>query len=190
MAWQTARYQLSSSAPLLMHNGRLADPLDKWSKELKKLNGKKGKTDADQEEVGRVEFLAGLYMSADGPIIPAFMIDAVVTNGAKKVKMGQISKSGVFCFSHAQLQYDGPRTADALWADERFRHRAVVRVSMAKVARTRPVFESWTAIVELNYEPTLVNVEQIDEWLRIAGAQVGIGDRRPQYGRFVAVRIP
>jgi len=66
---------------------------------------------------------------------------------------------------------------------------AIVRVGMARVARTRPVFREWSANVRLHIEPTLVNVARVDEWMRVAGTQIGIGDWRPQYGRFTAERL-
>lgn len=189
MAWQTLRYQLTSSSDMLMHNGRMANPTDKFAKALKQISSKRAKTDADHEEMARIEFLASLYMAADGPVIPAEVLDAVLVNGAKKSKEGMTAKSGAFCLEHARLEYDGPRTADALWADERFRHVALVRVGTAKVVRTRPIFTEWTAIVSVNIENTIVNPARVDDWFSIAGTQVGIGDWRPQHGRFQAIRL-
>lgn len=156
---------------------------------MKQISSRRGKTDADYEEMARIEFLASLYMSADGPVIPANVIDAMLINAAKKSKEGMVAKSGAFCLEHARLEYEGPRTADALWADEHFRHVALVRVGMARVARTRPVFDKWSAAVSINIEPGIVNAARVDDWMAIAGAQVGIGDWRPQHGRFQAQRL-
>lgn len=189
MAWQTVKYRLTSVCPMLMHNGQTADPLNKWAKLLKQISLKKPKTDADYEEMARLEFLAGLYMSADGPILPANVIDSLMINAAKKTREGMAAKSGVFCVNHARLEYDGPRTADELWKDDRFRHVALVRVQTSRVARTRPKFDNWQAVVELNYEPTIINPARIDDWMLIAGSQVGLCDWRPQHGRFGAERL-
>jgi hypothetical protein len=139
--------------------------------------------------MARLEFYAGLYMGPSGPVLPSYMIDAVMVAGAKKSKEGQIAKSGVFCTEHATLEYDGPRTAEELWEDERFRFSAIVRVQNARVARMRPRFESWQAIVKLKFEPTTLNVSRIDDWLKVAGSQIGVGDWRPQFGRFEAERL-
>ena len=189
MAWLAVSYQLKSVCPLLMHNGQMADPLNKFAKSMKQISSKRAKTDADYEEMARIEFMAGLYMSADGPVFPANVIDATLIAAAKKSKEGQSAKSGVFCVNHAPLMYEGPRAADELWKDERFRHVALVRVGMARVARTRPKFEQWSAIVELNYEPAIINPVRIDDWMTIAGSQVGLCDWRPQHGRFTAERV-
>lgn len=189
MAWQAARYRLTSSAPLIQHNGQTASPINKWAKLIKQISSKRAKTDADYEEMARLEFMAGLYMGSDGPIIPQSTIDAVLIAGAKKSKEGQIAKGGVFCTGHARLEYDGPRTADELWADDRFRFATIVRVQQARVERMRPRFEDWSATISLNYEPSVVNLARLQDWLTIAGTQIGIGDWRPQNGRFTVERV-
>lgn len=189
MAWQTVQYKLTASAPLIQHNGQTADPLNKWSKLIKLISSKRNKTDADYEEMSRLEFLAGLYLDENGPVIPTFLIDALVVNGAKKSKEGIQAKSGCFCPKHAKLEYDGPRNVDDLWNDDRFRFSKRVRVGQASVQRMRPIFQDWSAVVTLQYEDTLVNLARVDAWLDAAGTQVGIGDWRPQYGRFTAERL-
>lgn len=189
MAWQTAIYSLKSSCAMLVHNGRMANPLDKYAKMMKEVSSKRNKTDADYEQMARIEFVAGLYIGADGPIIPAANIDAMLVNAAKKVKEGNSAKAGVFCLENARMEYSGPRTSDGLWENEQFRHTSLVRVGTARVPRTRPVFEQWSANVTINYEDTVVNVGAIDRWFVIAGAQVGLGDWRPQWGRFQAQRL-
>ena len=189
MAWETVQYRLTSSCPLIQHNGRTANPLDKWAKLIKTISSKRAKTDADYEELARLEFLAGLYMGPDGPVLPAYMVDAVLVAGAKKSKQGQIAKSGVFCTEHAVLEYDGPRTAEELWVDERFRFAAIVRVQNARVSRMRPQFDRWQAVITLKYDPNPVDLAHIDAWLAVAGTQIGLGDWRPQHGRFEVERI-
>ena len=189
MAWLETKYKLTASAPLIQHNGQTADPTNRWSKAIKLISSKRAKTDADYEEMARLEFMAGLYLDENGPIVPAFMIDALIVNGAKKSKEGQVAKSGCFCLQHARLEYDGPRTPDELWADEVFHFAAIVRVQQSRVSRMRPIFHNWSAVVTLNIEDTMVNVARVDEWLTAAGTQVGIGDWRPQYGRFTVERM-
>jgi hypothetical protein len=189
MAWKKIEYKLTSSAPLIMHNGQTADPTNKWSKLIKQISSKRKKTDADYEEIARLEFMAGLYLDENGPILPAYMIDSLVINGAKKFKEGQLAKSGCFCLHQASLEYEGPRTVDELWADEQFRFSAIVRIGQSRVARMRPIFREWSATITLNVEDTIVNPARVQEWLDAAGTQVGVGDWRPQNGRFTVERI-
>ncbi len=174
---------------MIMHSGQTADPLNKFAKALKQVSSKRAKTDADYEEMARIEFTAGLYMGKDGPIIPATNIDSLLINASKKSKEGVLAKSGVFCVEHASLQYDGPRTVDELWADDNFRYSALVRVGTARVARMRPIFRNWSAVVALNVETSVVNPARLDDWMIAAGSVVGLGDWRPQHGRFTATRL-
>ena len=134
--------------------------------------------------MAKIEFAAGLYISQDGPVLPEPLILATVLGGAKKSKEGQISKSGCFCLQFARLEYDGPRTFEELWENERFRFSALVRVGQSRVPRMRPIFREWSSVVTLTIEDILVNPDQVRKWLVAAGSQVGIGDWRPQYGRF------
>lgn len=186
MAWQKVQFQLTSVCPMLMHNGRSANPLDKFAKAMKQISSKRAKTDSDYEELAKVEFFASLYMDKDGPVIPANMIDALLINASKKSKEGQLAKSGVFCFEHASLQYDGPRTADELWALDEFRFAALVRVGSARVVRMRPTFKDWSATLTINVEPSIVNPSRLIDWFAVAGSVIGVGDWRPRYGRFEA----
>jgi hypothetical protein len=189
MAWQTLQYKLTSSAPLIMHNGQMADPTNKWAKLIKQISSKRTKTDADYEEMARLEFLASLYLDESGPILPAHVLDSIVVNAAKKSREGMTAKSGCFCLEHAKLEYNGPRTANELWAEECFRFSALVRVGQARVARMRPIFRQWATVITLNIEDTLVNPARVDDWMTVAGTQVGVCDWRPQYGRFTVERL-
>lgn len=110
-------------------------------------------------------------------------------NGAKKSKEGMQAKSGCFCLEHSRLDYEGPRTAKELWDDEEFHFSAKVRIGQSSVQRMRPIFKDWSTIITLQYEDTLVNAARVTAWLEAAGTQVGIGDWRPQYGRFVVTKL-
>jgi hypothetical protein len=189
MAWQTLKYRLKSDCPMIQHNGQTADPSNKFSRSMKEITSKRNKTDADYEELARIEFMAGLYMSSDGPIIPSYVIDAMIVNAAKKLRQGPKAKSACFCFEHSLMEYEGPKDFEGLWESEDFRFSSIVRVQSSRVARMRPIFNKWEATVVLQIEDTLINVRDVDEWMSIAGTQVGIGDWRPQYGRFTAERL-
>jgi hypothetical protein len=189
MAWQKVSYKLTSDCPMIMHSGQTADPRNKWAKAIKQISGKRKKTDADYEEMARLEFSAGLYMGKDGPIIPAANLDAMIINGAKKSREGVTAKSGVFALGDMSMIYTGPRKVDDLWEEEEFRFSALVRVGQARVARMRPIFREWSGVVTLNYEDSVLNLSRLDDWMFVAGTQVGLGDWRPQHGRFSVERL-
>lgn len=182
-------YRLTSVSPLLIHNGQLADPLNKWSKAIKAISGKRKKVDSDLEEMARLEFMGGLYLDDNGPAIPADNITAMIIKAAMKQKEGDLAKTGAFCENHASLEYDGPRKPDELWQDERFRDTRPCRVGQARVMRTRPIFQQWTATVRLVVDDEIVNPSRVDDWLRTAGRIVGLCELRPRLGRFTVQRV-
>lgn len=182
--WKKVTVRLTGVAPLIMHNGQLADPLNKGVKALKEISGKRSKTDADYEEMARLEFQGSLYMDGSGPVLPGHVIEATIVNGAKKTKEGQKAKAGMFVDKNHPLMYDGPRSREDLWADENFRLVAPVIVNRARIFRTRPIFNDWSVEAVINYDDTQANEAQVVKWLENAGNQVGICDWRPRYGRF------
>jgi hypothetical protein len=133
--------------------------------------------------------MAGLYLAPDGPIIPNYVFDGMTVKASQKSKEGPMARSSVFCLNHARLEYEGPRQADEMWQEEQFRFSRIVKVGTARVVRMRPKFDNWSCVAELNVETTLINPARIDEWMRVAGTQIGLGDWRPQYGRFTAQRL-
>ncbi len=142
------------------------------------------KTEADHERMAELEFKGSLYVNEEQcPILPPEGIKACIVSGAKKTKEGQLAKAGVWVSEYALLEYDGPKTADKLWEDERFRLRSKVTVQQKAVMRTRPIFRKWAVTVEVSYNPTMCNVEQVFKWLKTCG-EYGSFDWRPDYGHF------
>ena len=58
-----------------------------------------------------------------------------------------------------------------------------------RVMRTRPIFRAWSVVAEVEYEDTILNLEQVNRWVQTAGVQVGLCDWRPRYGRFTVEKI-
>lgn len=187
--WKKVQYRLSSACPMIMHNGQTSDPLNKFSKALKKVSSKRIKTDSDHEEMAHIEFVASLYLNGNGPVIPAKNIEGMLIRAAMKTKEGQVAKPAMFCDEHAELEYEGPRDAEALYKDERFPYTELVVIQRARLPRTRVLFREWQSTVTINYEDSLVNESRIDEWVKTAGEQIGLMDWRPKFGRFTAKKL-
>ncbi len=167
-----------------MHNGQLKNPLNKFAKAISSITGKRKKTEADYRELADVEYRGSLYMDANGPIVPALMIQAAVTAGAKKAKNGKLSEAGIVVSNHARLEYDGPRTVDGLYADENFRIVAPCSIMGKSVIRTRPIFHNWSATFEIEYLDDILNLASVIDCVRNSGVYCGVGDWRPRHGRF------
>lgn len=184
------RITMTGTFPLLMHNARLSDPLDPFVRSQKAINGKKSaKTDADHQEVARLEFLGGMYYMAEvGPYVPADNIQRCLVDAAKLTRAGRKVTRGVFISTNVNpLAYKGPRDPDGLWADENFRHRCSAKVGMSRVMRTRPMFPGWSVAADGEVDETELNMDDLRQIADTAGARIGLGDWRPRFGRFTAV---
>ena len=175
--------KLIGVGPMLMHASRLADPLDPMTKALAAITSKRVKTDADYDRIAELEWRGGLWLAEGRPCLPPHCLKAVLVEGARRRKKGIIARAAFLADGPALLEYDGPTTLNELWADARFRHREMVRVRDALTARTRPCFPEWSARVDGSYLPSMINRGELIEFFRLAGPH-GLGDRRPDYGRF------
>ena len=190
MALQQLEITIEGVSPLLMHNGQTADPLNKFSKELKAVSSKRKKTDEDYAEMSRIEWHAGLYVNRDGfLVIPSEILEASIGDGAKKSKLGKAFKSAVFVDQDAILDIGiGPKKkAIDLWGDDQYRDVRGVRVGQARIMRTRPIFTNWKAKFVVNYDDEQVNESEVVRALEDAGSKSGLCDNRPKYGRFRVV---
>jgi hypothetical protein len=91
--------------------------------------------------------------------------------------------------ANAPLIYPGPQSIDEMWESGRFIHKAGVKIQRNKIIRTRPMFKEWSADIEIHYLQTLLNDNEIKQFVETAGQLVGLGDWRPKFGRFTAERI-
>jgi hypothetical protein len=182
--YKTLTTRVIGIAPLIMHNGQTADPLNKYAKAKKEIANKRKKTEADYMELMRIEFLAALYLGPDGPVIPSTMIESNITEGAKKSKNGKLAQAGVMVDRHAKLEYDGPRTWEELFDEERFRLTIPVKIGMQKVVTCRPIFKEWSATIEVRYLDDILNERDLLTAIRAGGTYAGYGTWRPRHGRF------
>lgn len=179
---------IQGTHPLLMHNARLANPLDPATKGIKKYTSKRKKTDEDHEMIAMLEHAASLYLDKDyGPYVPGENIMRCLVNGAKLTKQGTAVTRGVIIKSDVNpLAYKGPRTPEELWEQEEFRNMASVKVGTQRVMRCRPMFKNWAVEADGIVDPSVLELSDIAAIAETAGLMEGLGDWRPRYGRFEA----
>lgn len=181
---QVRSYALTGVSPLMMHCGQLADPLNRWSKAIKAISSKRAKTEADHEEIARLEWFGSLYLDDGRPCIPAIGMQATLINAAKTQKKGPKAKAGLVCETNFPLIYDGPADPKELWEHEQFRNRTAMVVERARVMRTRPVFPTWSAQISIAFHDELLNAADIDAFVAIGGHTIGLLESRPRCGRY------
>lgn len=178
-------FVLTGIAPLMMHNERLANPRDPKTAELKTLTSQKKKTPEIQDQIAKLEWFAGLYDDGKKVVVPADNILATVKEAARKRKLGKQVEAGVFSEKKSfALDYEGPKDIKKLWDDGRFFDYRSVALMGKRTMRARPRFDEWQVKAELVFDPELISESDLSEAIATAGAQVGLCEKRPQFGRF------
>ena len=185
-----AKVEIEGVSPLLMHNGQLANPMNPIVKQMKEITGKhhSKKTDADEIELMRLEFLGGLYISEDtGPFVPCECIEGCIRDAARISSKGRQVTAGLQVDpDRVRLEYEGPRTAEDLYADKNFVDVRPIKLKKSTtVMRTRPRFDSWSASFEVMTIDEVLNISDVKKFIEKAGMLKGLMDYRPKFGRFV-----
>jgi hypothetical protein len=182
---ETINFKLTGLAPMIMHSGRLANPLDPATKALKVVTGKRKKTDEDHAEMARLEWIGGLYQDEDGNLgIPSENIEAMLIEASGAQRLKKQFKAGVFCEGFFPIDHDGPKDLKKLYETGNYSLTVQVRVMTARVMRTRPIFKKWSMNCAVSYFPQVVSRENVIDAMEQASMFIGIGDWRPRYGRF------
>ena len=183
----TITVEITGDRPLLMHNGQMADPLNPWTKALKKVTSKRQKTDEDHIEIMRIEFMGGLYFDKKiGVYIPGINIEGCIWEGGKIKKRGTQIRQGMTCIEdRVALRYPGPRTAEALWDLDEYRDVRGVKIGgTSTTMRCRPMFREWSLAFTLGYYNDVIDPDGIRQALDDAGRRMGLGDYNQRFGRF------
>lgn len=187
---------------IVMHNERLADPLDTVTRAISQVTAKRKKTIADHEEIARLEWHGGLYTTA--PIeaddkgnlvipkktvvcLPAWNMLRCLQDGARRHKRGLDVLRGIHpIVEHATFEHSGPADITELCATGNFILRKTVGVQRSRTMRTRPMFHPWRATLPIEVDPTVFDVDTLAMIWSDAGRYCGLGEMRPVYGRFDA----
>jgi hypothetical protein len=193
------KLKITGITPILMHNNRLANPLDAYSQAISSKSGKRKKTIEDIWELARIEWEGGLYLY-DGEIkLPMRVVNKCFERGSTKQKNGTLWKSGCFIESdYCAMKYKGEHIKVAESTEipnpdlDKFFHKnmfqAMVKVGQSTILRTRPLFSEWSFEVTILFDPSIINKETAVLAAKDAGRLVGLCDWRIEkggrYGQF------
>jgi len=190
------RITVQGGTPLLMHNVRLANPIDKFTQAVSEAasNYKATKTEADFAELARREWLGGLYWEPEiGPYVPASWIKgSLIRGGVAYGRKGTTVKAALHLDEDmVPLASKFPENLADAWKDDQFRDVRGVKVGKNVVMRTRPRFDVWAVETTAYLDENLLDLKVLRSIAEKAGFGVGMGDFRPEkggtFGRFTAI---
>lgn len=186
---QTLTFEIRATAPLLMHNETLANPLNEMAIEMKKLTSKRQKTEDDYLAIAKLEWMCGLYWDKHiGPYIPSRNILACFYGAGALKRKGQSVKRGLIIEQDlVPIDFDGPRDdPEKLFANQAFvdMRTVIVKGQKGRVLRTRPIFHDWSLTFSVLIDQAMFDMRDVRELAEMAGRYIGLGDFRPRFGRF------
>lgn len=178
------KFKFVGTGALLMHSTRGVDPTDPGTIELKKLTATRKKTDEIHTQVARMEWELGMYFDPEmGPYIPTANLRSVIIEGAKFAKLGAtVKRATIMEDERARLEYNGPRSIEAMWKAGSFRDVRSVVVGTSRVMRSRPVFRGWSLSFLLLFDPEAIERAALVKAAEDGGRLIGLGDFRPANG--------
>lgn len=196
MTEKTYRLELTGARALLMANVALGDPEDPWAKQITKLNALKSKITAEQDaDRNWLKFRGSLYYDKDlGPVLPSDNIRKSLRDCAGLTREGKDVERGVVMLDDLNaLQYDGPRTPEALWGAgtedvgaTRFVDRRMGKINRAPVVAIRPKFEEWKVSTLIFLDESVLSSDDLRSFATKAGRLIHIGAYRQRYGAYTA----
>lgn len=198
-------YEVKGDTATIIHNGRMANPLDLYVKANKKLSAKQKKSEDDFAAIAVTEWEGSLYTDPPlpGPNLgsgkeevcwPGRNIKAMLVTAGKKRKLGKKIGEAILVFDESNggmfpLRYEGPKDWRKLRDDPNYRLMSMVRVSQARIMRCRPMFMPWSLAFTVQYLPDQIDSQDLDDVVAIGGRIIGLSDWRPEYGKYHIVKI-
>lgn len=184
---QNIKISITGSTPMLQHNVQLADPANKWAKQLSAdiSEAKRAKTDEAWEKAYRTEWYGGLYYDPEiGVYVPSsWIMGAFYRGGVIQGKKGTaIRESLVLEEMNIPLLHDGPSDLETMWRNEKYRDIRSVKVGQNRVQRCRPHFSQWAVNTTAFLNTASLDMAIFKEIATKAGQLAGMGDYRPSTG--------
>ena len=188
----TLSVQLVGTKKMLLSNGRLANPLDPYTRDLAAISKKRNKTDDDRLNMMAIEARGGCYETKEGLLaLPTANVWRSIYDAAKAYKLGVAMKRALhFDDVNEPLYLDGVAVNidDEAWLQypETIDYRPV-KVGTSKTMRARPIVaKGWVTTHRFGLNEKEVDVDSLVPVLQRAGSMSGMGDWRPTYGTYTA----
>lgn len=186
---------ITGTTPMLQHSDAGVNPEHPLSKALSLITSKSAskRTEAENEEMRRLEWLLGLYTDGEQVVYPTANVVRCLNEAGKVTKEGKkvtrgLSLDGI----EVPLEFaqNGHGSVEDLFKDPVFVDMRSVGIGQKRVMRTRPRFMPWALSVAGELFDDVMDIADLDRVAQLAGRAIGLGDNRVNgFGRFtVTVR--
>jgi hypothetical protein len=214
MAFKTLSITIKGTSAMLTHNGSLCDPMNPITQSIKKISSKRAKAERDFLLMSQLELLGGVYPEHDLTVgnddfgyevtdedvkltgdwgncmIPDYVVEATIVNGAKKKKKGPKFKAGMRVLnSPVILVNEEPLNVSEVLTNRKYKLISKVAIGTSSIMRTRPLFPNWQANFNCLIDDEVLDAEDLKGAIEDAGKLVGVGDWRPRFGTFTLEEI-
>lgn len=190
MAIKQISYRVNGLDSLLQNNPQMSDPLNKFSKEMKLITGKRKKTDDDIIAMREVELRAKIYWdNTQGIYVPSTWATASIQGvswSKAKIKKADIRAAVFATQPKLKLQYDGMELVKKpidIVNNDVFHNVISMKQGQVRVVKATPKFTGWSFDVSLDYDDSIINERELKDLVEYGAAFGGFGDFRPTYGR-------
>lgn len=178
--------------PLVLHNVRLANPLDPITRDIKTISGKRKKTDEDLSVLFQLEARGSIYETIDGLVgYPSANMWRSFHDAAKAFKRGEDVKRGLLHPGSIEplLIAGEPAKVDDFLADVNNIDLRPMTVNRSKTMRARPIIHDWAATFTFDVVEDVFDGKDLLPIFERAGRLIGTGDSRQIGGGRFAVDI-
>jgi hypothetical protein len=181
-------FRVTGVRQLLINSAAGVRPPAEIHARMKELNALRKKTEADERERDRLTYNVALigYIDQLGPYVPGYNLWAAIRDAAAihRFKTAWIRGGQIF-EDKLHLEYDGPKTADELYADARYVDARPARViGGGVIIAVRPIFPKWSFKATALVNDAALSVADAKRAITLAGALTGLGTFRQRFGRF------
>ena len=198
MAFRRFELTVEGTRPIILSNPCTIDTLGPHAAAIKYYTGLK--KNRNEHALRRLHWLFSGYWGTEGefvygpdldgdsrfdgfsdPYLPAQNLQRCIRDGATAWKLGKDTKRAIVVENDAELIYDGPKEANAMYADSRYASIAPTgRGTMAVRVR----IPHWSASYNLLVNDEIIDPMTLAKILDRAGIAEGLGTWRPMHGRF------
>ena len=192
MSIQNIKAKIIGTTPLLQSNPQCVDRFNPFTKEIARINAKKTRrTDEDYRQLADLEIRSKVHWDEEDKqvFVPSsWVLAAICKNSFTLAKLSKDKIRGsVFATDNklplAYRDMNKVKELDDIVGNQVFRHPMNLKQGQVRILKYIPIFHEWSFDVELEFEDTQMDGDDLKRIIEYSAAYGGFGDFRPTFGR-------